>query len=56
MLKHPLFTYEDGTEVTASSAKDGKVRVFTEKWDVESDSFKNIEVLIPDGVIISNNV
>lgn len=54
-MKHPLYTYNDGTEVTASSVKDGKVRVFTERWDNDRDMFVNAEIVIPDGIVLSQN-
>ena len=54
-MKHPLYTYSDGTEVTASSIQDGKVGVFTERWDEERDMFINAEIVIPDGTVISRN-
>ena len=46
---------DDGTEVTASSVRDGKVRVYTERWDSGRDMFVNAEILIPDGTVISSN-
>ena len=55
MMKHPLYTYDDGTEVTASSVRDGKVRVYTERWDSDRDMFVNAEIVIPDGIVISFN-
>ena len=55
VMKHPLYTYDDGTEVTASSVRDGKVRVYTERWDSGRDMFVNAEILIPDGTVISSN-
>ena len=54
-MKHPLYTYDDGTEVTASSVRDGKVRVYTERWDSDRDMFVNAEIVIPDGTVISSN-
>ena len=54
-MKHPLYTYNDGTEVTASSVKDGEVRVFTERWDSTRDMFVNTEIVIPNGTVLSQN-
>lgn len=54
-MKHPLYTYGDDTEVTASSVRDGKVRVYTERWDSDRDMFVSVEIMIPDGTIVSSN-
>ena len=54
-MKFPLYTYDDGTEVTASSIHNGKTRVYTEKWDQSRDMFIHAEIMIPDGTIISSD-
>ena len=52
---YPIFTYEDGTEVTASKPdNDGKVLLYVERFDTEQDSFVNATIILPDNVIKSS--
>ncbi len=53
-MKHPIISYADGTEVTASSYQNGKVRIYTEKWDDEKDKFISAEIVIPDAKVVMN--
>ncbi len=53
-MKHPLFSLGDGTEVTASSMKDGQVHVYTERWSDEKDMFLHADIVIPGAVVISS--
>ncbi len=50
-MKHPLYTLDDGTEITASSIRDGKARIYVEKFDKEMDVFRSAMFSIPDGEI-----
>ena len=54
-MKHPLFSLDDGTEVTASSMKDGYVHVYTEKWSDEKDMFIHADIVIPGATVISRD-
>lgn len=54
-MKHPLYTYDDGTEVTVSSVQDGKVRVCTERFDADRDMFFTAIISIPDGEVLSSS-
>ena len=53
-MKHPLFSLGDGTEVTASSLKDGQVHVYTEKWSDEKDMFIHADIIIPGAMVVSS--
>ena len=54
-MKHPIFSLGDGTEVTASSMKDGQVHVYTEKWSEEKDMFLHADIVIPGATVISSD-
>ena len=53
-MKHPLFSLGDGTEVTASSMKDGQVHVYTERWSDEKDMFLHADIVIPGASVVSS--
>ena len=53
-MKYPLYTYNDGTEVTVSSVQNGKVRICTERFDANKDIFFTAIISIPDGTVISS--
>lgn len=53
---YPLFTYEDGTEVTASRPdSSGNVLVYVEKFDEEKDAFINATIVLPSVTIQSSS-
>lgn len=55
-MLYPIISYEDGTEVTASKPDaEGKVAVYTEKFDTTTDSFIFAEIILPDAVVKSSN-
>lgn len=51
-MKHPLYTLDDGTEITASSIRDGKARICVEKYDNDLGTFQAAVFSIPDGRIL----
>ena len=54
-MLYPVFTYEDGTEVTASKPdNNGKVLLYIEKFDAAKDQFINATIILPDDVIKSS--
>ena len=46
-MKHPLYTLDDGTEITASSIRDGKARICVEKYDNDLGTFQTAVFSIP---------
>jgi len=55
-MKYPVFTYDDGTEVTASSiSEDDSFRLYIEKWDEERNDFIHLLLQMPEGTVIENN-
>ncbi len=54
-MLYPVFTYEDGTEVTASKPDAyGKVLLYIEKFDASRDQFINATIILPDNVVKSS--
>ncbi|MBQ8995722.1 MAG: hypothetical protein IJ091_07890 [Oscillospiraceae bacterium] len=54
-MLYPIFTYEDGTEVTASKPdKDGRVSLYIEKFDIEKDEFINATIQLPNPTVLSS--
>ena len=52
---YPLFSYEDGTEVTASKPdSNGNVTLYIERFDERIDSFINATIVIPNASIKSS--
>lgn len=52
---YPIFTYNDGTEVTASKRdSNGKVSLYIERFDTDRDMFVNATILIPQPVVVSS--
>ena len=55
-MRYPIFTYNDGTEVTASKlTQTNSLRIYTEKWDDSADAFIFAEISLPDGEILSSS-
>ena len=55
-MRYPIFSYDDGTEVTASKPdNNGNILLYIEKFDRESDGFINATVMLPDLSIVSVN-
>ena len=55
-MRYPVFSYDDGTEVTASKPDDnGNIMLYIERFDRESDRFINATVLLPDLSMVSSN-
>lgn len=55
-MRYPIFSYDDGTEVTASKPdNNGNIMLYIEKFDRESDEFINATVMLPDLSIVSVN-
>lgn len=55
-MRYPIFSYDDGTEVTASKPdNNGNIMLYIEKFDRESDEFINATVVLPDLSIVSVN-
>lgn len=53
-MVYPIFSYDDGTEVTASKPDiSGNVFLYVEKFDEEKDSFVNATFIIPNARIDS---
>lgn len=55
-MLYPIFSFEDGTEVTASKPDvDGKVSLYIEKFDINKDMFINATIELPGAYLISSN-
>ena len=55
-MMYPVFSYDDGTEVTASSPeKDGSIILYVEHFDAQRDEFINATFRLPGVVLISSN-
>ena len=55
-MRYPIFSYDDGTEVTASKPdENGNILLYIEKFDRESDGFINATVRLSDLTIVSVN-
>jgi hypothetical protein len=55
-MRYPVFSYDDGTEVTASKPDArGNIMLYIEKFDRDSDSFINATVSLPNLSIVSSN-
>ena len=55
-MLYPIFTYEDGTEVTASKPDAcGNVFLYVEKFDVDRDAFINATIKLPNATIQSSS-
>lgn len=47
-MRYPVFTYGDGTEVTASKPDaDGNILLYVERFDAEKDTFVNATIILP---------
>ena len=54
-MLYPIISYEDGTEVTASKPdSNGRITLYTEKFDKEADEFIYAEILIPNPTVVSS--
>ncbi|MCR4908535.1 MAG: hypothetical protein K5985_06855 [Lachnospiraceae bacterium] len=54
-MLYPLFSYDDGTEVTASKPdENGKIFIYVEKFDNELDGFINATIAIPNASVVSS--
>lgn len=48
-MLYPIFSYDDGTEVTASKPdENGKVLLYVEKFDMIKDEFINVTFILPN--------
>ncbi len=55
-MRYPIFSYDDGTEVTASKpGVKGSLMLFIERFDRASDGFINATVMLPELSIVSVN-
>ncbi len=55
-MLYPLFTYNDGTEVTASKPdENGNISVYIERFDVNRDAFINATIILPNATIKSSS-
>ena len=55
-MLYPVFSYDDGTEVTASKPDgNGNVLLYVEKFDVQKDDFINATFCLPGVRLISSN-
>lgn len=55
-MLYPIFTYGDGTEVTASKPdENGKISLYIERFDVTRDMFINATIVLP-GVTVKSSV
>lgn len=53
---YPIFTYEDGTEVTASKPDEhGNVDLYVEKFDKEKDTFIHATFVLPNATVKSSS-
>ena len=56
MMLIPVFTLDDGTEITASRPDEkGNITLYVEKIDKTQDSFASVSVLLPGTRILSCN-
>lgn len=47
-MLYPIFSYDDGTEVTASKPdENGEILLYVEKFDVSRDEFINATFVLP---------
>lgn len=52
---YPVFTYEDGTEVTASKPdENGNISLYVEKFDTNKDMFIHATIILPGCTIESS--
>jgi hypothetical protein len=55
-MVYPLFTYDDGTEVTASKPdKDGNIYLYVEKFDIVKDAFIHATFILPNVTVKSSS-
>lgn len=55
-MVYPIFSFEDGTEVTASKPDvNGKVSLYIEKFDINMDMFINATIELPGAYLKSSN-
>lgn len=55
-MLYPIFSFEDGTEVTASKPDiNGKVSLYIEKFDINKDMFINATIELPGVYLKSSN-
>lgn len=55
-MVYPIFSFEDGTEVTASKPDiNGKVSLYIEKYDIDKDMFTNATIELPGAYLRSSN-
>lgn len=55
-MLYPIFSYDDGTEVTASKPDlNGNIKLYIEKFDTEKDMFINATFFLPGVTIVSFN-
>ncbi len=55
-MLYPIFTYDDGTEVTASKRdSSGNISLYIEKFDASKDMFVNATIVIPNATVISSS-
>ncbi len=56
IMLYPIFTYDDGTEVTASKPdQNGDISLYIEKFDTKEDQFINATIVIPNARILSSS-
>ncbi len=54
-MLYPIFSYSDGTEVTASRPdEDGNVDIYVERFDKNRDAFNYARIRIPNPVLVSS--
>lgn len=55
-MLYPIFSFEDGTEVTASKPDvNGKIFLYIEKFDINKDMFINATIELPGAYLKSSN-
>lgn len=55
-MLYPVFTYDDGTEVTASRPdEDGRIFLYVEKFDTLRDEFINATFILPGAEVKSSH-
>lgn len=55
-MLYPIFTYDDGTEVTASKPDaNGLISLYIERFDKEKDAFINATITLPNATVISSS-
>ena len=55
-MLYPLFTYKDGTEVTASKPdENGNVSIYIERFDADKDAFINATIVLPNARVKSSS-